>query len=56
MSLFSTDKKPARQKLRIIHFGSVDWGFTDASIPKVRTLLASLAEEEVELFHSGLTV
>ena len=56
MSLFSTAKKPARQKLRVIQFSSSDWGFSDASIPKVRALLASFGDEEVDLVHSGLTV
>ena len=56
MSLSRKVAPPPAQKLRVIQFGSADWGFTDASMPKVRALLASLAEEEVEVFHSGLTV
>ena len=55
MSLFSKDKKPASLKLRVIQFGSSDWGFTDASMPKVRNILAQLQDEDVQVWHSGLT-
>lgn len=56
MSLFRKATKPLARKLWVIHFSSTDWGFTDASMPKVRSLLASLGDEDVEVFHSGLTV
>src|SRR4051812_926771 len=56
MSLLRKGTKPSAQKLWVIQFSSRDWGFTDASMPKVRSFLASLGDEEVEVFHSGLTV
>jgi hypothetical protein len=56
MALFSKVTKPAPQILRVIHFSSRDWGFTDASMPRVQALLRSLAQEDVDLFHSGITI
>jgi hypothetical protein len=47
-------KKETLQKLRVIHFGSADWGFTDTSMPKVHNLVAELQEEDVQVLHSGL--
>ena len=56
MSLFSPAKKTTRQKLRIIQFGSADWGFTDSSMPKVSSILAKLEEEDVQVWHNGFTL
>ncbi|HND62197.1 MAG TPA: hypothetical protein PLB90_12020 [Opitutaceae bacterium] len=56
MPLFSKAAKPSAQTLRVIHFASHDWGFTDAAQPRVQELLRSLEEEDVEMFHSGLTL
>jgi hypothetical protein len=56
MPLFSKSAKPLSEPLRVIHFSSRDWGFTDASMPRVQTLLRSLEQEDVELFHSGLAI
>ena len=56
MSLFSSAKKTTRQKMRIIQFGSADWGFTDSSMPKVSSLLAKLEDEDVQVWHNGFTL
>ena len=56
MSLFRKAAPSPAQKLRVIQFGSSDWGFTDASMPKVRGVLAQLEDEDVQVWHSGLTV
>ena len=58
MPLFTSQKKVTpRQKLRVLVFTSADWGFTDASLPKLRAIVAKLEEAEAELqvWHSSLT-
>lgn len=55
MSPFRKASPPVLQKLRVIQFGSSDWGFTDASLPKLRSILAELGDEDVQVWHSGLT-
>jgi hypothetical protein len=55
MPLFSKVAKPSPQKLRVIHFGSPDWGFTNEGMTRLRELLCSLEEEDIEMFHFGLT-
>jgi hypothetical protein len=55
MPLFSKVTKPTPQVLRVIHFGSPEWGFTNAGLPQLQALLRSLEEEDIEMFHFGLT-
>src|SRR4051812_32935176 len=54
MPFFSKVAKPSPQKLRVIHFGSPDWGFTNEGMSRLQGLLRSL-EEDIEMFHFGLT-
>jgi hypothetical protein len=44
-----------RQKLRVIYFGDPEWGFTDAAVPKLRSLIEP-CDFPANIWHNGLTI
>ena len=59
MPLFATRKQEGtRRRLRVLVLKSADWGFTDSSIPKLRSIVARLETFGAETFvlHNSLTV
>lgn len=58
MQPFKWRKKRATPRhLRVLALRSIDWGFTDASIPKLRPSVAELEKlgGVVQLWHNSLT-
>ena len=47
---------PIRQKVRVIVFFYPDWGFSDGSLPKLRTILEEIGDALDEVSQSGLTI
>ena len=45
------------QKLRVLAFTSADWGFSDASLPKLRAIITKLEVEGaiLQVWHSSLS-
>ena len=58
MEAKSSVRRTPRGILRVLAFKSSDWGFTDASLPKLRAMIGKLEAEgaDVRVRHDALVV